>query len=320
MMGLTRRQWLLGVGSVALLGTGYLRSRFSHAVEAAEQRINGRSQTIVTKFGTLEYAVAGSGSPLLMIHGTGGGFDQGLSFASGLLKRGHQIISPSRFGYLRSDFPVDPSIANQADAFVALLDHLRIDRLAVMGGSAGALSATAFALRYPDRCTKLILLVPAANVSGADPVAMSAMREVVVRTMLNSDFLFWSALELVPENLVGTLLATDPKLLTTVSPLERKRAFDILSDMMPIHARAKGMLNDALQAGHPAKVDFSALKMPMLIISAEDDRFGTAATARKIAEIVPHAELTILENGGHIWLGHDEVVIERIKAFLDADS
>ena len=106
--------------------------------------------------------------------------------------------------------------------------------------------------------------------------------------------------------------------MSTVSPLERKRAFDILSDMMPIHARAKGMLNDAMQAGHPAKIEFSALKMPILVISAEDDRFGTAATARKIAEIVPHVELTILQDGGHIWLGHDEAVVERIQAFLDA--
>lgn len=317
MMGITRRQWLLGAGGVALLGTVYTRSRFQNAVEAAEQRISGRSQTINTAFGTLEYAVAGSGSPLLMIHGTGGGFDQGLRFASRLLQRGDKIISPSRFGYLRSDFPVDPSLANQADTFVALLDHLGIDRLPVMGGSAGALSATTFALRHPDRCTKLILLVPAANVSGADPVAMSAVQEMAVRTLLNSDFIYWSALEVAPEKLVGTLLATNPNLLSTVSPLERKRAFDILSDMMPIHARAKGMLNDAWQAGHPAKMDFSALRMPILIISAEDDRFGTADTARKIAASVPHAELTILKDGGHIWLGHDEAVAERIQAFLD---
>ena len=105
-----------------------------------------------------------------MIHGTGGGFDQGLRFAAALGQRGHRIISPSRFGYLRSDFPVDPSLANQADAFVALLDHLNINRLSVIGGSAGALSATAFALRHPDRCAALVLLVPAAIVDGSDPV------------------------------------------------------------------------------------------------------------------------------------------------------
>jgi pimeloyl-ACP methyl ester carboxylesterase len=270
----------------------------------------------MTPFGLLEYAMAGAGAPLLMIHGTGGGFDQGLRFGSALMQRGYQIVSPSRFGYLRSDFPQDPSLANQAEAFIALLDHLGIDRLPVVGGSAGALSATALALRHPQRCSALILLVPAANVSGKDPVAMSRLQQEMVRALLNSDFLYWSALETAPEKLIGTLLATDPRLLSTVSRGERSRAFAILSDMMPIHARAKGMLNDAVQAGHPAALDFSRLRMPVLIISAEDDRFGTANTAREISAIVPHAELTVLPEGGHIWLGHDEAVADRIHTFL----
>ena len=147
---------------------------------------------------------------------------------------------------------------------------------------------------------------------------MSSLQQRAVRALLNSDFIYWSALEAAPEKLIGTLLATDPGLLSTVSPSERNRAFAILSDMMPIRARAKGMLNDAWQVGHPAKMDFSRLKMPTLVISAEDDRFGTAATARKIAEIVPNAELTILPDGGHIWLGHNEAVTDRIQAFVRA--
>jgi pimeloyl-ACP methyl ester carboxylesterase len=312
----TRRQWLLGAATAALIGGGVVWSRFRQAVGAAQQRVADRSSTMTTRFGTLEYASAGSGPLLMMIHGTGGGFDQGLRFATPLKRLGHRIIAPSRFGYLRSDFPEDPSLANQADAFAALLDHLAIERLAVAGGSAGALSATAFALRYPDRCSALVLLVPAANVDGSDPVEMSPPQEKAVRALLNSDFLYWSALNASPEKLVGTLLATDPALLASVSQVERARAFAILSDMMPIGARAKGMLNDAHQAGNPAKMDFSQLAMPVLLISAEDDRFGTAATARKIAGVVPQAQLTILPDGGHIWLGHDEEVALRIHRFL----
>lgn len=316
MMRPNRRQWLLGAGAAALVGGGYIWSSFRRAIGAAQQRVAGRSSTMTTRFGTLEYAIAGSGPPLLMIHGTGGGFDQGLRFAAALTRLGHRIIAPSRFGYLRSDFPDYPSLASQADGFAALLDHLAIDRLAVAGGSAGALSATAFALRYPDRCSALILLVPAANVDGSDPVEMSAVQEKAVRVLLTSDFAYWSALNTAPENLIGTLLATDPALLAKVSEAERRRAFAILSDMMPIGTRAKGMLNDAHQAGHPATMDFTQLRMPVLLISAEDDRFGTAGTARKIAEVVPQAELTILPDGGHIWLGHDEEVAELMQRFL----
>jgi 2-hydroxy-6-oxonona-2,4-dienedioate hydrolase len=316
MTNLTRRHWLLGLGASGLIGGGYIWSRFLQAVGAADRRVAGCSSIIATPFGKLEYAIDGSGPPLLMVHGTGGGFDQGLHFAAALQRLGHRIIAPSRFGYLRSDFPVDPSLANQADAFAALLDHLAIDRLAVIGGSAGALSATAFALQHPDRCSALVLLVPAANVDGSDPVEMSALQEVIVRTLLNSDFVYWSALNTAPETLIGTLLATDPTLMSRVNQTERARAFAILSDIMPIGARAKGMLNDAKQAGHPAALDFAALSMPVLLISAEDDRFGTAATARKIAGVVSKAQLTILADGGHIWLGHNDEVAGLMHRFL----
>jgi 2-hydroxy-6-oxonona-2,4-dienedioate hydrolase len=321
MMMATRRSWLLDLllltGGLAIIGGGIARSRFLRALASAESRVGGKSSIIETEFGTMEYAIAGNGPPLLMIHGTGGGFDQGQLFTSALRRRGHRIIAPSRFGYLRSSFPSDPSIINQADAFIALLDQLAIDRLPVIGGSAGALSATAFALRNPDRCSALILLVPAANVDGRDPAALGRFQESVVRALLESDFLYWSMLQAAPEQLIDKLLATDPELLAKVNRTERRRAFAILRSMMPIHARTQGMLNDARQAARPANLDFAALHMPVLLISAEDDRFGTAATARKIAAQVRDAELTIFLDGGHIWLGHDDELAENMARFVE---
>lgn len=318
MINLARRQWLLGAGAVALLGGSYVWTQYRQALSAAERRIAGKSMVVSAPSGPIEYAVAGDGPPLLMIHGTGGGFDQGLLFAGALMRRGYRIAAPSRFGYLRSGFPADTSFTNQADSFAHLLDHLGIERLPVIGGSAGALSASAFALRHPARCSALVLLVPAYNVDGRDPVTMGAAQEKAVRALLASDFLYWSLLHTAPETLIGNLLATDPALLHRVDASERARAFAILSTMMPIAARAKGMLNDAYQAGHPAELDFAKIEPPVLLISAEDDRFGTAATARRIATIVPKAEITILPDGGHIWLGHDVAVAERIDRFLVA--
>jgi pimeloyl-ACP methyl ester carboxylesterase len=261
--------------------------------------------------------IAGEGPALLMIHGTGGGYDQGLSFATGIARRGHRVIAPSRFGYLESDFPPDPSSENQADALVELLDHLGIAKLAVAGGSAGALSAVQFALRHPGRCGGLVLLVPAANVSGRDPVEMSSLQQFMVKTLSGSDFLYWAALNTIPDKLVRTLLATDPELFLKAAPEERRRAYRILEELMPISARSRGMLNDAKLAGSPAKVDFSRIAVPTLIISVEDDRFGTAATARHMAAAVPGARLIIYPTGGHIWLDHDRAVAEEVGSFVD---
>ncbi len=54
------------------------------------------------------------GPPLLMVHGSGGGFDQGLDFARTLVPDGYRVIVPSRFGYLRTPLPADASPMAQA--------------------------------------------------------------------------------------------------------------------------------------------------------------------------------------------------------------
>ena len=203
---------------------------------------------------------------------------------------------------------------------VHLLDELGLDKVPVAGGSAGALSAIQFALRHPERCSALILLVPAANLGDGDPVQMSPVQQFMVQRLLTSDFLFWIALKTMPDRLVGTLLATDPQLLVAASQDERQRAYRVLENLMPISARWRGMLNDGLAAGNPAQVDFRRISVPTLVISVEDDRFGTADTARAIAASVPQAQLILFKEGGHIWIGHDEQVADAITGFLSRHS
>lgn len=301
----------------AMVGAGTLvGAAFIHDLREAERRTAGRSEVIATSFGQLEYAVAGQGPAMLMIHGTGGGFDQGLTFTEELLRQGHRVIAPSRFGYLGSDFPDDPSSERQADALAELLDRLGIDRVPVAGGSAGALSAVQFALRHPHRCSGLVLVVPAANVRGTDPVEMSPLQEFLVRQMAASDLLFWLGLKLRRDEMIRTLLATDPALMRDAPPNEQRRVDRILREILPVSLRTRGMLNDAKLAGHPARVDFSRVAVPTLVISVEDDRFGTASTARDIAAAVPGARLVIYPSGGHVWVGRDADVWSEVGRFL----
>lgn len=310
------RGFALATTALALAAAAIVAAGYTAALRRADRRLAGASEVIATRFGALEYAVRGEGPPILMIHGTGGGFDQGLSFGAALRRRGYRIVAPSRFGYLRSAYPAAPSSANQADAFVALLDHLGIDRLPVAGGSAGALSAVQFALRHPERCSLLILLVPAANVSGRDPVEMTALQQLLVARVLGSDFAYWGARTLAPKLLIGTLLATAPALLDRVDPGERARAYRILDEMLPVSARVRGIANDARLASAPGPVAYRDIVVPTLIVSVEDDRFGTAATARQLAATIRGARLVMVRRGGHIWLGADAAVAAQIARFL----
>lgn len=315
-----QRRQLLALGIVAAAaGIGGIASRqaFAADLDRAKARLGRGSVVFDSRFGRMEYAVQGSGPPCVMIHGTGGGFDQGLEFAARLIAAGRQIIAPSRFGYLRSAFPADPSSEAQADVIIDLLDHLGIARVPVIGGSAGALSAMQFAIRHPDRCSALVALVPAAYTPDrAPPPPPNALAAGIITYGLQSDYLFWCGLKLAEDAMIGALLATDPALVHAAAPHEQARVRAILHDILPVSLRVQGLLNDGKLSGAPKPMSLETITVPTFVASVEDDRFGTAAPARFIAASVPGAELVIYRTGGHVWVGHDADLMARVDGFL----
>jgi 2-hydroxy-6-oxonona-2,4-dienedioate hydrolase len=131
-----------------------------------------------------------------------------------------------------------------------------------------------------------------------------------------SDFLFWSAMTAMPDTMIRTLLATDPALVAAASPAERARVTEIMRGILPVSARARGLLNDARLAGNPAEMDLAAISAPTLAISLEDDFYLTADAARHIADTVPGARLIVYPDGGHVWVGRDAEMFAAIDAFL----
>lgn len=317
---ITRRTVLgLGVaaGAAALSGLA-IRSAYRAELDRAEARIAAGSTTIPTRSGTMEYAERGTGRPILMIHGTGGGFDQGLHFAAPLVTAGYRVIAPSRFGYLRSEFPANAGTAAQADAFVDLLDALGIERLPVAGGSAGALPAIEFAIRHPDRCSALVAIVPATFAPDRPTYApMSPIQERAMRAMLGSDFLFWAALQLMRDQMIGTMLATDPALVHAASLDDQARVDEILRNILPVSRRQRGLMNDAMLAANPARQELERIVAPTLAISLEDDRFGTYDAARYMVETIPGARMVGFPTGGHVWVGHDAELFAEVDGFLN---
>lgn len=320
-MAMLRRRTLIGLGlsGTALAAGGVVRPYYASALRRARERVAAHpTEFIPTRFGKVQYARVGSGPPVLMIHGSGGGFDQGLLFADPLIEAGYTVIAPSRFGYLGSDYPDDPSPENQADAFAQLLDALGLKRVPVIGGSAGALSALAFAIRHPDRCAALIPIVPAAYAPGRPPARpWSATETWLARSALQSDFLFWCAITLDPDRMTKVLLATDPALLEHADEGERDRVMRILDAILPVSDRAKGLLMDMQQAGDPKPMDLGTISAPTLAISLEDDLYLTADAARHIAASVKGARAIIYPTGGHVWVGRNREMFEAIESFIE---
>jgi pimeloyl-ACP methyl ester carboxylesterase len=292
---------------------------FDRDIERARALVANDSVLVSTRCGPIEYQEAGTGVPVLAIHGSGGGYDQGMAFAGALADRGIRVIGMSRFGYLRTPMPADASAAAQADAHVCLLDALGIRQSAVIGGSAGAPSALQMAIRHPDRVSALVLLVPltykpTTQADSAPP--MPAWVESAMMRLIGSDFLFWAAIHVFRDQVIKVVLATPPELLKAASPAERARIDAMLDNILPVSARADGLRADSAVGKHLAPAPLASIHMPTLIISARDDRYGTYASAEYTAGQIPGARFIGFDRGGHTWVGHDAEVRSEIAKLL----
>ena len=319
-MTVTRRRGLLTVIVLALTSAALLIGwRFDRDMRRALAHAARGSVLLQTPCGPIEYQEAGAGVPLLAVHGSGGGHDQGMAFARPLARQGIRVIAMSRFGYLRTPMPADASAGAQADAHVCLLDALGIAQAAVMGGSAGAPSALQMALRHPDRVSALVLLVPLAykpptQADSAPP--MPAWVENTMVRLISSDFLFWAALHVARDQVIKVVLATPPELLATASPQERSRIDSTLDNILPVSARAAGLVSDTAVGKHLTPSPLQTVRAPTLLISARDDRYGTYATAQYTASQIAGARFIGFDQGGHTWVGHDAEVMEAIGTWV----
>jgi pimeloyl-ACP methyl ester carboxylesterase len=116
-----------------------------------------RQQLINTPSGPVEFAIEGSGPPILYFHGTPCGNELMLEWERSLLDSGFQLVLPHRPGFYGTPLAGRTSTADCADLAALVLDHVGIDRVMVIGTSAGGPPAMAFAIRFPERTAALVL-------------------------------------------------------------------------------------------------------------------------------------------------------------------
>ena len=319
-MKIKLRPTLIATLALALVSATLLvKWRFDDDMQRARARAARGSVLMATRCGPIEYQETGSGVPLLAVHGSGGGHDQGMAFAAGLASYGIRVIAMSRFGYLRTPMPADASAAAQADAHVCLLDALGIPKAAVMGGSAGAPSALQMAIRHSNRVGALVLLVPLTYKPPTQADSAPPLPPWVESTMMrfiSSDFLFWSALHLARDQVIKVVLATPPELLAHASPQERARVNAMLDNILPVSLRAEGLRSDTAASKHLSASPLESVRAPTLVISARDDRYGTYASAQYTAGRIAGAKYIGFDEGGHTWVGHDDEVLAAIVELL----
>jgi pimeloyl-ACP methyl ester carboxylesterase len=306
---------LLIVGGAVVFAGAMVAVAYQRDLAEARDKVSRGGQIIDTAAGPIEYAEHGSGYPLLSIHGAGGGYDQGLANVAELVGDQYRVIAPSRFGYLNTPIPVDKSPAAQADAHDALLTALNVDKVVVVGTSAGARSALELAIRHPERVSALVLIV-SGTYSADSAVHIEESRGSAFAFWLvnaGADFFWWATEKVTPSVLIR-FIGVPPEMLATLPREENDRVMAIVDSILPLSLRFPGINIDSIPDLHPLPLE--QITAPTLVISARDDLFNTAPAAEHAAARIPNAKLVIYDTGGHLLAGRGRETRPLIGEFI----
>ena len=305
----TRVLFMATTAAVAGLAAGLTRA-YRRDLTAAQDRLAAvQRQSVHTSFGTLEYAEAGAGDPVLVSHGIFHGCDGGLlSVRSRLPTR--RIIAPSRFGYLGSELPAGATPRDQADAFAALLDRLDLGQVDVVGISAGTTAALECALRHPDRTSHLVVL------SGSFPGDPLAVAPPAWAKLAYSDLPLWVMKKFARPRFASLMgvPAGFPK-----TPEQAQEMDEMLESIFPIGPRRAGAVFDAYVSNPWVNdVPIEKITPPTVIVHARDDPMCSFGPAEQAAHRIPGCVLVALESGGHLGLGQGEFTRAALERLLRA--
>jgi pimeloyl-ACP methyl ester carboxylesterase len=149
---------LISVVTIALLGFGTLGIAPSAAQEATPALTpNAPGETVSLRGADIYYEIYGAGDPVILVHGA---IQSGLAFVnqiSALVDAGYQVIVIDGRGHGRSTHGPEPlSYDLMASDVLGVMDHLGIDKAAVVGWSMGATISLDLAIHHPERLTKVV--------------------------------------------------------------------------------------------------------------------------------------------------------------------
>jgi pimeloyl-ACP methyl ester carboxylesterase len=275
-------------------------------INRAYDRIHAKGTVISSPYGDIEYTEGSSGPPVLVIHGSGGGYDQGELMVQALLSERFHWIAPSRFGYLRSTFREGATFDDQAHAYAFLLDRLGVKKVAIVALSHGGPSALVFSVLHPERVSSLTLISAGVASSTKQDQAKANQKGDMLMTIFEHDLLYWAITKVFRRQLMELMGANDA-VIAGLTPAQRELVDQIIDFMNPVSPRSAGAAFDN-KAEMPNE-RISAIRAPTLIFHATDDTLQLYRNAEFAASTIPGARLVRFEKGGHLVISVEQTTI-----------
>jgi 2-hydroxymuconate-semialdehyde hydrolase len=230
----------------------------------------------------------GSGPPVMMIHGSGPGVSAWSNWRLNIpvLSQTVRVIAPDCVGFGYTDRPagIQYNLKTWLKHLIGVLDALEIEKADIVGNSFGGGMALAFAVHYPERLRRMVLMG-------------SVGIEFDLTQGLDAVWGYQPSLDNMRHLL--DVFAFDRKLVTDELAMLRYRAAsrpgisEAFSSMFPA-PRQRWISGLAQTESAIAKVQH-----PTLIVHGREDKVIPQSNAHRLFELIPNAEMHLFGKSGH---------------------
>ena len=234
------------------------------------------------------YLAAGSGKPVLLLHGAGNGAIQWYTVI-GPLSAHFQTVAPDVVGYGESDKPSAPYDRPFFSAWLrSLVDALGLEKVSLVGTSQGGAIALQFTLDNPEKVDRLVLV----NSAGLGKASQEVPWNVKLRMM-------WQNLFPSPVSsrwfLEHYALFDSGKIDQAMIELE-----EYGREVLRMPGGRRAFWQGQGRAVKPIPMEqLGRILHPTLLIWGEEDRTFPLSSARAAAEIILNAQLQVISKAAH---------------------
>jgi len=253
---------------------------------------------------SINYEIFGSGPRVLFFNGSGGSIEGSQLLIKAFAKT-FQVLVHDQRGLGKTSVPEGPyTMADYANDAAALLEHVGWQTTNVIGLSFGGMVAQEFAVTFPDRIQRLVLMCTSAGgIAGSSyPLHQLARlptfeRNTALRLLTDTRF--------TDEWLAEHPVDAEIMRFQEDRPDTQKTKLQILGERLQLEARM----------GHDVADRLHLISAPTLITAGRFDGIAPMANSQAIAERIPNSTLNVYE-GGHPFLSQDRQAMRDIRAFL----
>ena len=275
------------------------------ATQLTEEATSRHAQLDWTK---IHYNEAGTGDPpVILLHGSGAGASSWSNFALniGVLSQHYRVLAVDQPGYGKSDPWVlkEPRNTTNAKAVKDLMDKLGVEKASLVGNSMGGATALAFAVDYPDRLHKMILM--GAGSGGAPMFAVQPTDGGKALTAVYHNPTFENLRTMFDLMLYNGASVPDEVLKARAASVNQEHVKNYLAS-----------------GGYGPQRNLSAelpnVKAPALIIHGRNDRVVPMEGSLQLLSMLPNSQLHVFNECGHwVQYEHADEFNRMVIDFLD---